>query len=208
MTYRQTIYTADGVAIHKHPHVCTRCEYHGRNAPGKPHDPEAAAACLSCRVDGKTCGLSHRGVSWVSLDAAASPEMVTRGRLAPDYAPRDPSAPLLAGVSDADADAMKLMLCEISAIAGTPELAILFGVFHRFTFARIADECGLSVREVRQRWRDFLRRSPQTFAVYTFARCDGLAAIYATEPPGADTPFKIWGRCKNAQSRWKNRPAA
>ena len=44
--------------------------------------------CLNCVIGKAECGLSHGGVSFVSMDAAKSPEMVTRGRVAPEYSTR------------------------------------------------------------------------------------------------------------------------
>jgi len=155
--------------IEDHPHTCTRCPFNGRNANGKPYDHEAAAACLSCKVDRKSCGLSNHGVSWVHMDAAGNPATVYAGRIAPDYAPRDPSAFALSGVSHGSADWLKMTMCEFSALDDFA-VRLIVKLWHGMTIRDAARALHVTPRTVRERLRRILSASPRMRAAIQAAR--------------------------------------
>jgi len=59
---------------------CTKC-------PHQKQIQRLQRICLNCCINGKSCGLSNGGVSWVHMDAAANPATVYANRTAPLYQP-------------------------------------------------------------------------------------------------------------------------
>lgn len=155
-------------AITDHAHTCTKCCWHLVNAPGKPYNADAARACLSCKVAWKECGLSRKGVSWVSMDAAANPELVTMGRIAPDYSTA-PSVFTFGGVSEETADWIKMLYCELSALDDFG-VRILTRLFNRVPMDTTARNLKVPRRTVRKYLRRILSASPHVRAVMKAAR--------------------------------------
>lgn len=159
-------------AITDHPHTCTKCPWHLANQPGKPFNKNAAAACLACRVNWESCGLSKGGVSWVHMDAAANPELVTMGRIAPDYS-NAPSVFTFGGVSAETADWLKMLYCELSALDDFG-VRIVTRLYNRVPFATTAKNLKVSRRTVRKYLRRILSASPHVRAVMKAVRAGAV----------------------------------
>ena len=159
-------------AITDHPHTCTKCPWHLANQPGKPFNEDAAAACLACRVNWKTCGLSNGGYSWVHLEAAAKHELVTMGHIAPDYS-KAPSVFTFGGVSAETADWFKMLFFELSALDDFG-VRLLMRLFNRVPMDTTARNLKVSRRTVRKYLRRILSASPHVRAVMKAVRAGAV----------------------------------
>ena len=148
---------------------CHRCPYNGRNGEGLPFDAEAAQACTTCTWSGEP---SHGGVSFVSFDSCEDPALVTRGRIAADYAPNVPRAPALPSVSDVANDWL-LRLCMDVADLRDPEAELVHGITHGVAFDVLAGKAGTDRRTIAEQVRAVLRAHPVLHAAIDHARRTG-----------------------------------
>ena len=139
---------------------CVKCPYHG-----KGHD-----VCLSCTWNGEP---SHGGFVFVSLDAAQTPEIITRGRMAPDFAPGGSRQGFtIAGVEDKAAEWLKALFVEISSLK-PDEVEALVLLSRGNGFAYAAKLRKVSVADVRRIVRRVFVRCPKIRAVSALAHRAG-----------------------------------
>lgn len=148
-----------------HPRQCHLCRYNGVNAllaeRGLPLCPEAERACLSCRDP----GLPNDGVSWVHLDAAASPDSVCAGRIAPEC--------VQCGGEDAPecvpcgGEAREMALDLLRRFGALPydSAGVVCGMLAGKTLTQIASETRQSVQSLHAKWKRACAADPTWRAI-------------------------------------------
>ena len=139
---------------------CAKCPYNGKGSD----------VCLSCTWNGEP---SHGGFVFVSLDAVSIAEIITRGRIAPDYAPGGSGQGFtILGVEDNAAEWMKALFVEISSLQ-PDEVAALVLLSRGNGFAYAAKLRKVSVADVRRIVRRVFGRCPKIRAASALAHREG-----------------------------------
>lgn len=116
--------------------------------------------CLNCVIGKAECGLSHGGVSFVSMDAAKSPEMVTRGRVAPEYSTRsEPNVKMDTPLGADERERLLLLLAKFAELSWD-DAGLICSMLAGKTLDRIAQERKISPQALHARWTKLITRNP------------------------------------------------
>lgn len=116
--------------------------------------------CLKCIIGKAECGLSHGGVSFVSMDAAKSPDTVTRGRIAPEYSPRqEPNVKLETPLGADERERLLLLLSKFAELSWD-DAGLICAMLAGKTLDRIAQERKISPQALHARWTKLITRNP------------------------------------------------
>lgn len=118
--------------------------------------------CLECSIGGEGCGLSHKGRSHISLDAAASEhnrdEILSRAEVR--VSPKVTETPL-----SADERSRYLTILNMFSALSYDEAGLVCSMLGGKTIAEIASERKEAIQTVHARWKSLTRRQPAFVAL-------------------------------------------
>lgn len=118
--------------------------------------------CRNCIIKEHGCGLSHGGVSFVSSDAAANPELVYRGRIAPDYVlPGEKRSVevLSSPLNGSERNNLLLLLRNFAALS-YDDAGLICSMLGGKTIDEVARERNISEQALHARWKKLIRDNP------------------------------------------------
>ena len=119
--------------------------------------------CLNCSIGKAECGLSHGGVSHVSMDAAADGSLVLRGRVAPDYVRpgrRDEQRIETPLGPDERTNLLKVLVKFAELGADWDDAGLICSMLNGKTIDQIARERCVSPQTVHARWTRITTADP------------------------------------------------
>lgn len=120
--------------------------------------------CRNCIVGKHDCGLSHGGVSFVSSDAAADPELVYRGRIARDWVrpgvPRE-QPKLETPLGQKERDNLLMLLNKFAQLGSSyDDAGLICSMLAGKTIDEIARERNVSEQTLHARWKKICKKDP------------------------------------------------
>lgn len=120
--------------------------------------------CLNCTIGKPECGLSHGGVSFVSMDAPDRPDAVLYGRMAPDYVPPGKKVKrqkLDTPLGKQERDNLLVLLNKFAELGSDyDDAGLICSMLAGKTIDRIARERGMSIQAVHARWKRIIGDDP------------------------------------------------
>lgn len=161
---------------------CCKCAHAGEIA-------RLREICLKCSIGKAECGLSHGGVSFVSMDAAHDPASVLRGRVAADYAV--PGAreeqKIETPLGDKERQHLLQILTKFAELgANWDDAGLICSMLAGKTLDQLARERGTSPQTLHARWKRIITADPTWKSI-----ANGMIGRGRGRKPGEKEPTQL-----------------